>query len=251
VPQRQLTGSLVRAGFVAVEIRRQLVAPGDGADAPSNRLENTMTTLIRHARRTRRAFARAGVVLFGAALLAGGTAGVAQAGSVDNAALATTTLPTGEAHVMANKGPLLSLQAGSPDNGHASVFEAFENPTQATPDNMRFVALPFDGNKMFVVCSKTVSASLGGPFGLACLDVTGKSSLPGTSLKIAPFDNTTSQRWIIENKDPVRPQTLTMRNVASGLYIDSGDNPASGDRPTQRPFKQGPSQQWFIKAAKQ
>jgi hypothetical protein len=210
-----------------------------------------MNTLIGHARRSRRALARAVVVLFGVVLLGGSMAGAAQAGSVENAAQAATTLPTGEVHIMANKGPLLSLKAGPSNNGHAAVFEAFENPTQATPDNMRFVALPYDGNKTFVLCSKTVSNSLGGPFGLACLDITGKSQLPGTSLKIAPFDNTKSQQWIIENKDPVRPQTLTMRNVGSGLYVDSGEDPASGDRPTQKPFKQGASQQWFIKPARQ
>jgi hypothetical protein len=210
-----------------------------------------MTNPIGHARRSRRALARAGVVLFGAALLGSSMAGAAHAGSVESAALAATTLPTGEVHIMANKGPLLSMQAGPANNGNASVFESFEDPTQATPDNMRFVALPFDGNKTFVLCSKTGSDSIGGPFGLACLDVTGKSSLPGTSLRIAPFDNTPSQRWIVENKDPVRPQTLTIRNVGSGLYVDSGDNPASGHRPTQRAFKQGASQQWFVKAAKQ
>jgi hypothetical protein len=191
------------------------------------------------------------VVLSGAALLAGSMAGAAQAGPVAGAAPASTVLPTGEVHIPANNGPLLSLKAGPPLNGNAAVFESFEDPTQPTPDNMRFVAVPFDGNKTFVLCSKSVSNSLGGPFGLACLDVTAKSLASGATLKIAPFDNTLSQRWIIENKDPVRPQTLTLRNVASGLYADTGDNPVSGDRPRQRPFKQGAAQQWFVKPARQ
>jgi hypothetical protein len=214
-----------------------------------------VSTLIDRARPPRRTLTRALVVLFGAALLGGSMAGAAQAGPVAapaaTPAAASTTLPTGEVHIPAGKGPLLSLKAGPPLNGNAAVFETFEDPTQPTPDNMRFVAVPYDGNKTFILCSKSVSNSLGGPFGLACLDVTGKSLASGATLKIAPFDNTTSQRWIIENKDPVRPQTLTLRNVASGLYADTGDNPASGDRPRQRPFKQGATQQWFIKPARQ
>jgi hypothetical protein len=210
-----------------------------------------VSTLNNRIRPSRRTLTRAVVVLFGAALIGGSVASAAQAGPEVAPAPASTALPTGEVHIPANKGPLLSLTAGPALNGNAAVFEAFEDPTRPTPDTMRFVALPYDGNKTFILCSTSVSESLGGPFGLACLDVTGKSFASGATLKIAPFDDTASQRWIIENKDPVRPQTLTLRNVASGLYADTGDNPASGDRPRQRPFKPGPTQQWFIKPARQ
>src|SRR5207248_889634 len=78
--------------------------------------------------------ARAIVVLFRAALLGGSMAGAAQAAPVAAPAPASTpastALPTGEIHIPANKGPLLSLKAGPPLNGNAAVFEAFEDPTQ-------------------------------------------------------------------------------------------------------------------------
>jgi hypothetical protein len=199
--------------------------------------KNVVTTIFT---RTRRVLT---VALFGLALLA------TMAGTAHARAAASLTLPTA-VHIPANKGPLLSLKAGPALNGNAGVFEAFEDPTQPTPENMQFIALPYDGDKTFMLCSVSVSKSIGGPFGIACLDIINDSTAPGAHLKIAPFQDHPSQRWVIENKDPVRPQTLTIRSAWSGLYLDTGADPKSGDRPTQQPFQQGPAQQWFIKPAK-
>jgi hypothetical protein len=204
-----------------------------------------MHTLINAVRGSRgslgRSLVRALVVLFGALLIGSGLAGTAQA---------ATTLPIEDVHITADKGAVLSLKAGPSLNGNAGVTAAFEDPTKPTPKNMRFVAMPYDGDKTFVVCSRSVSG--GGLFDLSCLDVTNKSQAIGATVKIAPFDNTPSQRWVIENKDPLRPQTLTLRNVHSGHYLDVGAAPQSGDKPTLQKFKpDNPSQRWFIKTAKQ
>jgi hypothetical protein len=169
-------------------------------------------------------------------------AGAAQAASL--------TLPSGNVHIMSNKGPLQSLTAGAPFLGHAAVYESFENPLNPTPDTMRWVAIPYDGNKTFMLCSKSVSDSIGGPFGIACLGIVNDSTAAGAHLRVAPISDHPSQQWVIENKDPVRPKTLTIRSVWSGKYVDSGPNPQSWDQPTLQNFQQGLAQQWFIKTAK-
>ncbi|MEU4393747.1 RICIN domain-containing protein [Kribbella sp. NPDC023855] len=104
------------------------------------------------------------------------------------------------------------------------------------------------------MCSKSVSGALGGV--VSCLDVVGDSTLAGAKLAIKPFDKSSSQRWIIKNKDSLRPATVTLQNVNSKLYVDTGATPVAGDRPTQQNFvapssqdTRGARQQFFIKPA--
>jgi Ricin-type beta-trefoil lectin domain-like len=208
------------------------------ATKPNWRTE--LSTPINGVRHARLAFTRAAVVLAGLVLAGAGMAGAAHAQS----AAAGTTLPDGPVAIRTNAGALLALKAGPSVGGHAKVSVAFESPLYPTPDDMQWVAVP-DGPNTFYLCSKTASKELDPVFGLACLGVA------GTNVMVNPIEVHPSQRWVIVNKDPVRPQTLTLRNVWSGLYLDTGPNPKSGTEPTLQPFKQSASQQWFIKPAKQ
>lgn len=167
------------------------------------------------------------------------------------------TIPPGDLVVRSNAG-IVQFQAGPALNHNAGLFlgKALLGGG-VTPSNMRFgifkVASTAQGDA-YAICSQSVSGPLGGV--VSCLDVVGDSKSAGAKLAIKPFDKSLSQRWVIRNQDSIRPATVTLMNVNSGLYVDTGATPTAGDRPTQQKFvapssqdNRGARQQFFIKTA--
>ncbi|TCC34910.1 RICIN domain-containing protein [Kribbella sindirgiensis] len=183
--------------------------------------------------------------LLGVAVTAVVAAGVAVANPV---AAQAADLPLAEVGIRSDANQLLMITANKGFSGIANVFLGKALPTSPVPDTQRFLPLKMsDGS--YALCSKSVSASGGTPLSISCLDITADSTAPGATLIIKPFDGTPSQRWVVENKDPARPKTLTLRSKWSGLYVDAGTSPVDHSLPKQQKFKPGPSQRFFIKTA--
>ncbi|MEV6282771.1 RICIN domain-containing protein [Kribbella sp. NPDC051770] len=182
--------------------------------------------------------------VLGVAVTAVAATGVAVAGPL---AAQAEDLPIAEVGIRSDANQLLMITANKAFNGSANVFLGKALPTSPVLDTQRFLPLKMSDGA-YALCSKSASAG-NGPLSLSCLDISGDSTAPGAPLVIKPFDGTPSQRWMIENKDPARPKTLTLRSKWSGLYVDAGVTPTVNQLPKQQKFKLGASQRFFIKPA--
>jgi hypothetical protein len=181
--------------------------------------------------------------------LAIAVAGAAAATLFQPVAAHAADLPTGDVTIKSGLG---ALEAGPAFNGaNANLyFGKSISQSETTPKSMRFVAFKFSGNT-YALCSQSVSEA-GGSLSISCLDVANDSKKAGAVLVIRPFDNTPSQKWIIQDTvGGVASPSKTLRNLNSGLYIDRGvaDFPAEGSRPTQQPFVKDERQEFFIRSA--